>query len=105
MKASLTEETPDPRRELLADAARTAGKIWARWWFEKLHRQGRPVVGGWPGTMSESRCRTRLHVEALLSLRALPPVTHGELTEATRLTYSCAKALWLGYQVRDDDIA
>ena len=104
MKSSPTDDNP-ARRTLLADASRSVGKTWAKGWFDELHREGRPVTGGWPGTMSEARGRARAHVEALFNRRSLPPVTHNELAEAARITYDHAKALWLVGRINDEGVA
>lgn len=99
-----TIRKPSARSTLLADASRDLGRTWATGWFDDLRREGRAVTGGWPGTMSEARGRTRFHTDALLTRRALPVMTTEELTEAARVTYDSAKALWLGGRVRDDSL-
>lgn len=104
MKTPLNDDDLDPRRRLLADASQDLGKRWAEGWFEELRREGRRVTGGWPGTMSESRGRTRAYVDALLTKRAMQPVTQGELADAARGTYDIARALWLGSRVRDEAV-
>ncbi len=105
MKPSPTDDKPNSRSTLLADASRNVGRMWAEGWFAELRRQGRPVTGGWPGTMSEARGRIRVHVDSLLTQRAWPSITYDELADATRVTYDSAKALWLGCQARGEGVA
>jgi len=105
MKISPTKVVPEERRSLLVDGSREAGRAWALGWFEALQAEGRSVCGGWPGTMSEARGRARVHLDALLTQRAMPRITHAELTEAARVTYDSAKALWVGNAVRDEGVA
>ncbi|MEM1032669.1 MAG: hypothetical protein AAF928_18435 [Myxococcota bacterium] len=90
---------------MLLDGSKEAGRLWALSWFEALQAEGRTVCGGWPGTMSEARGRARVHLDALLNKRAMPRINHAELTEAARLTYDSAKALWVGNAVRDEGVA
>jgi hypothetical protein len=89
---------------LLAEATRRLGRAWAEEWFDDLRRQGRPIAGGWPGTMSEARSRVRHNVDAMLTKQSLPPMSHDELTEGAQLTYETARSLWFNFRVRDEDI-
>ncbi len=100
MNSSTTDDNISSRHTLLDDASRSLGKAWAEGWFDDLRREGRPVAGGWPGTMSEARSRASIHMTALLARRAMQPATHDELAQATRVTYDSAKAVWLGGRVR-----
>jgi len=105
MKPSPTDDKPNARRVLLTQASPRLGQSWAEGWFEELRRQERPVTGGWPGTMSEARGRTRAHVDALLTQRNMPPLTDVELAEAARVAYDSARAVWFGSRVRDEGVA
>jgi len=105
MKSSPKDEKLNSRRLLLADAAKSLGKLWAEGWFEELRSQGRPITGGWPGTMSEARGRVRAHAGALLTKRSMSPLTDAELADAARMTYDSATAKWFGSRVRDEGVA
>ncbi len=105
MKISPIDDTSQARCALLDEASKNLGRTWAEWWFEDLRRQGRPVTGGWPGTISEARARARAHMQIVLTQRALPPMTQNELTEAARVAYNSARDLWFGCRVRDEGVA
>jgi hypothetical protein len=71
------------------------GETWARGWFQTLLTEGRPVSGGWPGTMQEARHRVRAHCDRELRLRGLPLLSQEELLEVAAQTYERAKRDWL----------
>jgi hypothetical protein len=98
-------EAPTARRVLLAETSKQLGTAWAGEWFEELRVQGRAIAGGWPGTMSEARSRVRFNVDAQLTARAMPPLSHSELAETAQITYESARALWFNYRVRDEGVA
>lgn len=59
----------------------------------RLARAGRPIAGGWPGTISEARqlLASRLRSE-LASEHRLEP---GEFDALAKTTYAAAKQAWL----------
>lgn len=93
------------RSVLLTDACLQLGTRWAKDFMVELANDGRSVVGGWPGTMSEARGRVRLSIDALLTRQRMAPLTHDELQAAARKTYDSAKAIWLENRVRSEEIA
>jgi len=70
------------------------GREWADGLRDSLVREGRPVAGGWPGTVSEARTR----VASVIAGVALSREQHGHLT---RVLYEAAKGKWLSRRVRE----
>ena len=64
------------RRALLAEAPLTLGEQWAHMWCERVRDEGRRVIGGWPGTLSEARGRTRAYLDAQLASRGMQAMSH-----------------------------
>jgi len=94
---------PDPERDgenaerasLLEEAAIDAGNRWAAARRDELVREGRPVEGGWPGTLPEARVRVAAHAGRALTARAMSALTYDELGHAARVTYGEARRSWL----------
>jgi hypothetical protein len=84
------------RKAILCEQPVLVGEIWAQTWFKTLRAEGRPVSGGWPGTMQEARHRAKAHCDRELGLRGLPPLSQAELTIVTTVLYERAKRDWLG---------
>jgi len=90
------------RGEELSDLAVAAGEAWASWWVDELRRSGRPMAGGWPGTISEARARV------LDRLRERGAGTLGgavDLPALARTAYGAARASWLAHAHPDRDVA
>jgi hypothetical protein len=77
----------------LERAVDAAGEAWAVAWANTLHGEGRPVSGGWPGTLSEARGR----VAACISKRvgAARRIGPEELEQLARRAYAAARKAWL----------
>ena len=77
----------------LERAVDAAGEAWAVDWANTLHGEGRPVSGGWPGTLSEARGR----VAACIAKRVGPARRIGpeELELLARRAYAAARKAWL----------
>jgi hypothetical protein len=77
----------------LERAVDAAGEAWAIDWANRLHGEGRPVSGGWPGTLSEARGR----VAACISRRvgAARRIGPEELEQLARRAYASARKAWL----------
>ncbi len=82
----------DERQALLERTARAEASAWASWWRAELLRQGRPMAGGWPGTLSEARSRMARRIAADLG-SDFAPTTH-ELDRAAREAYGAARRDW-----------
>jgi hypothetical protein len=91
--------TTEARRAILENAALTAGEQWALSYRDEMRGQGRPIAGGWPGTLSEARAR----VAACLRLqeRHGSTVTSAELTWLAKTAYARARRQWLAVAERD----
>jgi hypothetical protein len=87
------------REALLKETPGFLAREWAEVWFAALSVQGRVVRGGWPGTLSEARSRTKGYVESQRARIGMPRLTHEQLEEMTRTTYHTARRLWLRRQV------
>jgi hypothetical protein len=86
----------------LERAVDAAGQAWALDWSNALSGEGRPVSGGWPGTLSEARGR----VAACVARRVGPARRLGpeELESLARRAYAAARKTWLARaDLADDD--
>lgn len=83
------------RDAILSEQPALLGETWARGWFQSLMNEGRPVSGGWPGTIQEARCRARAHCDRELSVRGMTPLSHEELDQVAAAIYERAKRDWL----------
>jgi alkylhydroperoxidase family enzyme len=92
-----TSSAPELSQELEA-LARRVGSAWVEEWRRELAVDGRPMSGGWPGTLSEARERaaTRMRDE----LRSDDPAT---LEAVARKANEIARSLWLSQSERDED--
>jgi hypothetical protein len=86
------------RRRLLEQTAADTGEAWAHRSLLGLRAEGRAVVGGWPGTLTEARA----WVSAAL-VREGARATMAELDAAARSTYACARVAWLACASREED--
>jgi hypothetical protein len=87
------------RQETLGAVAVAAGHAWVHWWRSELARQGRPMSGGWPGTLSEARRRVLAH--AVSQLGADGALSDHELTDLARTVFATARADWIANAVRE----
>ncbi len=65
---------------------------WVEFQVTLLENEGRPIEGGWPGTVSEARRRL---LNCLAEQAEQPPQDTGEVTILVDALYSKAKQLWL----------
>jgi hypothetical protein len=84
----------------LESLAIQAGEAWANACAEDLRAQRRPIVGGWPGTLSEARVRVLALVTANGLSSALPI---DRLRALSRTAYGAARASWLAVSGRDEE--
>jgi hypothetical protein len=89
----------EPRKALLNDLPLKIGTGWAEGWREEMIKQGRPIAGGWPGTIGEARARVAAHFERELRRRKMPHLTSDELATATRAAFGQARRDWLAAQL------
>ena len=81
-------EVPRPMKtaDRAATLERLAGEVAASWvtsYLASLSEEGRPIEGGWPGTMPEARMRMDDHARHLLHARSMGPLTTDELGQFT----------------------
>jgi hypothetical protein len=92
----------DDRQALLARGAILTGEQWAQRCRKDLRKQGRRVIGGWPGTLSEARARAEVHSSAELRRLGLAQLTFEELERLAHATYASARDYWLSRAERED---
>jgi hypothetical protein len=93
-------QAPAPDRTAILDAAAiAAGDAWVQWWRQELQRQGRPMCGGWPGTLSEARRRVLDQVIAVLGAAGAPSAV--ELAELAHAAFAKARAGWMANAVSE----
>jgi hypothetical protein len=90
---------PNLRSTLLSDLPLKIGAGWAEGWREEMVKQGRPIAGGWPGTIGEARARVAAYFENELRRRKLAHLTSDELAAATRAAFGQARRDWLAAQL------
>ncbi len=87
--------TARPAREVALEAAALdAARMWTEATRGGLAREGRPIAGGFPGTVNEARARSGEVAARVLVKLSLPPMTHDELGRVTRIAYDEARRLW-----------
>ncbi len=82
------------RDHVLDEAAHDAARAWVRQWMDDLAREGRPVEGGWPGTLKEARGRCAELSTRMLARSAMVAPARDELDRITQITYAEARRLW-----------
>jgi len=89
------------RQNTLGTIAVAAGEAWFSWWCDELSKQGRPMAGGWPGTLSEARARILARVSAELGPACA--LSEAELAALAQTAFVTARAGWLASAVPDPD--
>jgi hypothetical protein len=82
------------RNGLLKGASEAAGASWAVEYLSALRASGRPIEGGWPGTLREARARILSNLPRELSARGLLPLDAHEIGLAASITNAEAKRAW-----------
>ena len=85
---------PEERKILVHESAVALGAKWARSWCDTMRGEGRPVAGGWPGTVAEARARVAAFFRGELAKRGLPRLTIDELSWASKEAYASARHDW-----------
>src|SRR5258708_17853554 len=85
----------EARQPLLHETAISVGKRWFDTWRAELLGEGRPIEGGWPGTVAEARALVAASIGPMLVQHRLALVTTEELGSAARTTYAEAKRAWM----------
>lgn len=85
---------PQVRGDVLHEIAVLAARTWANEWIATLTSEGRPIAGGWPGTMSDARARAGALASRTLISLSMAALDHDELRDLTRDTYKEAQRCW-----------
>lgn len=85
----------DCRQRELEAVADIASRRWVERWRLQLRGQGRPVAGGWPGTLPEARANARVYFEQQQVQKRNAPLTCEETEWLARATYAKARQEWL----------
>ncbi|MGA2450651.1 MAG: hypothetical protein ABTD50_18445 [Polyangiaceae bacterium] len=86
------------RRRHFEQVAAAVAAAWVGGWFRDLCSEGRPVAGGWPGTLREVRELVRVE----LAVRRIKAKSQDELEEVARTAYAIARRRWLAGVERDE---
>jgi hypothetical protein len=87
------------RRTKLEGAAVAAGLAWATARADQLRSEGRRILGGWPGTVSEARGCFVAHVMTKMGPGMV--LAKAEIDELARATYCAARRDWVSKAGRD----
>lgn len=79
---------------LLRETALAGARAWMNGWLRTLAEEGRPVEGGWPGTLGEARARARHDATRALAREAMTAPSRDELEDLARLINDEARRLW-----------
>ncbi|MFO0644409.1 MAG: hypothetical protein U0183_34635 [Polyangiaceae bacterium] len=86
------------RTTILDDGAETVGALWARDVHANVVREGRPALGGWPGTLGEARARIAPFFRAELTRLGMTALSVDESRSAATTAYRKARRVWLDLQ-------
>jgi hypothetical protein len=86
------------RGAILRRGPLAVGAAWVKSLCTSLAEQGRPVAGGWPGTIVEARALIGRHLALELEGRGMRGASSTELALAAEATYERARTEWLGLE-------
>ena len=90
-----TGDAPSQSRSVvLTDASAVVGASWAHEFVDALRASGRPIEGGWPGTLPEARARIVGKLSPELSAHGLLPLDAREIGLLASSTNAEAKRSW-----------
>lgn len=92
------DEVKEQRAAILRGGPSAVGGAWVKTLCTALAEQGRPVAGGWPGTMVEARALIDHHLHLELARCGLRHASSTELALAAEATYARARSEWLGIE-------
>ena len=100
MKSNLAGDAPAEdvkglaRSVMLQDTSEAVGTSWALECVNALRESGRPIEGGWPGTLPEARARILRQLPLQLSARGMLPLDAQEIGLVSSSTNAQAKRSW-----------
>lgn len=86
-----TSEDPSYAAQVLP-LVREAGAAWVAEWRAALEKDGRPLVGGWPGTVAEARAVVLGRIVPMLARKGMTPALRDRMA---RDLYTTARKAWL----------
>lgn len=93
----------ESRRNLLEATATDVGRRLFTHRRDEIVREGRPLVGGWPGTVREARTLAVAVLAPAFAQRRLAAPTNDELSWVMRAAYGEARRAWLSCVERCDE--
>ncbi len=92
--ASSDDDTPPARSVVLKNTSEAVGRTWALECVNALRESGRPIEGGWPGTLPEARARILRKLSLELSAQGMLPLNASEIGPVSSSTNAQAKRSW-----------
>lgn len=86
--------TSNPDNEL-THLARNEGEAWAARRIAELSAEGRPISGGWPGTLSEAK-----HLAAASVCLTLTSANTEKFQRLSQTLYLSAKRRWMAHRTK-----
>ncbi len=83
------------RLKVLDTEAEVVGRKWAGDWKREITGEGRPIAGGWPGTISQARARVYAYIHPIMRDRGLRLPSSSENEKTARTLYRHARDSWL----------
>ncbi len=95
------EASLDKRGLLLEAVASTASRQWVEQWRNLLRGQGRPLAGGWPGTLPEARAVAQACFQQEHARNRSAALKSEEINWLAKSTYAKARQQWLSGAARE----
>ena len=89
----------DEEASITSSLVRDVGLAWVEKWRAQLAKDGRPMVGGWPGTRAEAHALVVDRIAPLLAGKAL--ASSDWTIHMTRELYAFARSEWLSAATRE----
>ena len=90
----MVNESDEARQALLDATAADVGRQLFAMYRDELVREGRPLEGGWPGTLREARVLATNVLASIFAERRLSSPTEEELGCVMRGAYDEARRVW-----------
>ena len=97
----MVSASEDARRALLAATAADVGRTLFALRRDALSCEGRPLAGGWPGTLREARALAAGVLASIFAQRRLSSPTTGEVDWVMQAAYDEARRAWRASSVEN----